>query len=71
MVDIYLELICISRLIFIFDYYFKYVILFYMWFINNIKMDKEIRDILRLKVIKGYRYIKYLCIVIEEDLEFD
>lgn len=71
MVDIYLELICISRLIFIFDYYFKYVILFYLWFINNIKMDKEIRDILRLKVIKGYRYIKYLCIVIEEDLEFD
>lgn len=42
MIDMYIELICFSNLILVFVYYLKFVFLFYIWFVNNIKMDGEI-----------------------------
>lgn len=71
LVETYLELTCISKSTSAPDYYSKLVTLYYTWFINNTKMDKETRDTLRLKVTKGHRYTKYSCTATEEDLESD
>lgn len=67
----YIELICLSKLILVFDYYFKCIFLLYIWYINNMKIDGEIRKKLWLCVVKDFKYNGYLCIVIEDDVEFD
>lgn len=70
-VNRYIILICFSNLILVFDYNLKFVILFYIWFVNDMKINEEIREILILYVIREFKYNRYLCIVIEDGLEFD
>uniref|UniRef100_A0A8W8P7P3 Ig-like domain-containing protein n=1 Tax=Magallana gigas TaxID=29159 RepID=A0A8W8P7P3_MAGGI len=53
------------------DYYSKLVTLSHTWLVNETKMSREIRDTLRLKVTKDFKYNKYSCTATEDVMESD
>nr|XP_034322741.1 uncharacterized protein LOC109617562 isoform X2 [Crassostrea gigas] len=65
------SLTCSSQSTSVPDYYSKLLTLSHTWLVNETKMGREIRDTLRLKVTKDFKYNKYSCTATEDVMESD
>lgn len=69
MINTYTALTCSSNPTSAPAYYSKLVILSYIWFVNDTKMDGETDETLRFQVTRAHKYNRYSCEATAMELE--